>query len=244
MKNEVAPIVTSAVGAHNSRETHSHPAFGTIASFSTSQGGAGANFFGSKVKHNHYISVEIKTAELDRDLSNDWIHSKKTIVRFCMSEAQWAQMAANHGKGSGTPITFDYRPEEPYGLMECPRIPDADIRHQFANEMKRAVETRVEDAKSQVEALQRMLESGKVSTKNLREIAANLDRAVAGLPNHVKFIGDQFNEQMEKSTIEAQAEVEARLRSLVLESGLEHLTRAPTAVAPTTLEAESTLQLP
>lgn len=66
-----------------------HPSFGLIRASRRSSSGNRV-LFGSSIKNNNIVAIEIHEAEHDRDLSNDWYHDKKSIIEIEMSPSQFS----------------------------------------------------------------------------------------------------------------------------------------------------------
>jgi len=60
-------------------EATQHESYGTliIGRCTTNKGEA---LFGSSIKHRNLISLKIHRAEIQRNLSNDWIHPREEII--------------------------------------------------------------------------------------------------------------------------------------------------------------------
>ena len=102
MKSSEKPTVT----AQQRGQLITHPAFGTI-TVSRPTSSPGKILFGSDIDHQHYVSVRIHDAEINRDLHRDWLHPGKTILEFSMSEVQWAKFVSGAGISQATQITLD-----------------------------------------------------------------------------------------------------------------------------------------
>lgn len=50
-----------------------HPSYGAI-TVNRIQSNIGIGVFGSKIKHNNLVEITISTAELNRELNNDYIY--------------------------------------------------------------------------------------------------------------------------------------------------------------------------
>ena len=91
-----------------------HPAFG-MARISNPSGGDGV-FFGSEVRAQHFVSLEITEADMVRDLARSWYFPRGELIRIDMTQVQWAELVASGGR-SGVPVTIrwvrgeGYRPQ-------------------------------------------------------------------------------------------------------------------------------------
>ena len=64
--------------------------------------------FGSSLLHSAGIAMEVHTADRDRRLSTDWIHSDKLLLRAMMSPNQFVDPVTRLNQGVGAPITLEY----------------------------------------------------------------------------------------------------------------------------------------
>src|SRR5271169_5775120 len=92
------------------KTTLRHPSFGIVNLVRTTT--RGRTLFGSSILHDTYVTLTISHAQIDRDLSQDWImedvslpHS--TIVEVDMSATQFAEMITSFSQG-GTPCTITF----------------------------------------------------------------------------------------------------------------------------------------
>ena len=115
MAREVEEITVS--GSHHDFERLSHPAFAVVRASRVS---GQADLFQSHIKHQHYITLEIAPATMDRNGYSEFIHgSISPYIQVSMTEAQWAAMIGSMNHGSGVPCTLD-------------RIADPEIKHHRA----------------------------------------------------------------------------------------------------------------
>lgn len=84
----------------------SHPSYGTIM-FNRSNNRV-TPLFGSSIKHNNVITMELRHAEIERGLNRDWVYGKAPIAEIEMSYSQFAEAITSFGCGSGVPCTIRY----------------------------------------------------------------------------------------------------------------------------------------
>lgn len=196
-----------------------HPAFGKITV--TKPQGGNLELFGSDLKHNHYISVLIEDAHLDRHLNRDWIHGDNTIVEFCMSEAQWASFVSSVGISEGTPITFDVRPEIGTRIMRCPAILSHETtRETFDREIRETTQEYVTRAKKLVADLAAAVKEGKANKGTLQALHQEAESLANRLPDTVSFVNKQFTERMEGAVSSAKAEIENFAATIAMRTGI------------------------
>lgn len=188
-----------------------HPAYATIGASRVSSS-PGAALFGSDFRHQHYMTVTIRKANLRRGLSNDWTFGHTELIEVALSEAQWATFVATPNMGTGTPCTLEFLGGEGY----VPGIePITDRRAQANEEVARAMA----EARTAIEELRDAAPS-----KKLRELA---EKALRRMSDSTPWAVKQFDEHMERTVETAKIEVNAYLTSAVQRAGLEALGATP-----------------
>lgn len=200
-----------------------HPAFGKI-TVTKPMGGGGMELFGSALKHQSYVAIKIETAYLNRELNTDWIHGDKTVLEIMLSESQFAHFVSSQGDGAGTPITFRYRPEEGYHLMDVPGIESIETMKQtFRREVEEDCEKALEQANALVAELTDLVTAGKANKGQLASALGKLQNFTTRLPSHFGFIQEQFAEKMEKTVEAGKTEIEAHVYNVAQRTGLQML---------------------
>jgi hypothetical protein len=202
-------------------KTYEHESFGVmnISRFSSSHD---AVFFGSSIRQNHGISLEISHAELHRsDLHYDSYFGKKHIIRVEMSPTQFADAITGLNIGAGTPVTIDWLEGK---KMEPP--PFESKVEQFQQEFK-------DVAKKIGQEFDEVIARA-MSKKYPQSFIKELDLLRGRVTSNFPFLNRQFNEQMEKTVKEAKGAVDAFVTSSIQHYGLEALKNQ----APKLQEAE------
>ena len=197
-----------------------HPSFGQI-SVSRWHGGTKNRLFQSNMDIGTGISINIKRAELKRNLSNDWIYGEREMVEVYLSPAQFADLITNMNT-QGVPCTLRCYWDE-NGEFIQPVYPE-----DFDNELGR-IEKEFEDS---IKDLQTLAPEDKAV---FQEIAARLpkkeqDRLFAALGNmtsliksHIPFIRSMFEESVTRTVSHAKAEVSAFTAHVLQDAGIAHL---------------------
>lgn len=187
------------------RETYRHPAFGMV-SFGRVTGGDNV-LFGSSIKHNDRIRLTIKHGEQDRALHEDRYYGKKTIVEVEMSYSQFAECIGAMNVGNGVPCTIQYTEKE--GCI--PAIEENNSkREQFRNEFSDTISKAMEQIQNQINQIQESIDTKKtLGIKDRKEIVSRLQHVKYNIGANLDFCVSQFDEQMDKSTMEAKGEIEA-----------------------------------
>lgn len=181
-----------------------HPAYGMLA-FSRRQGGK-TNLFGSSIQHQNTIAMTLRHGEVCRGLSSDWYHGNDTIVEVEMSQAQFAEAITSMNMGSGVPVTIRY--QENVGYLERPNFKGK--KDQYNDELKEQLNKANADTKALIEEVKEMFATKKSIGKGDREeILETLNKIYANINHNVSFVYKQFNEQVDKTIVEAKSEIEA-----------------------------------
>lgn len=200
---------------------YEHDAFGTIA-LSIQTGGHDA-LFGSDINHNQRVSIRISRANLTRSLSRDWIHSTNVpIVEINMSHSQFAEFITSQGRGEGTPCTLSYAPARGTKTEMMPGIEKIETKAEtFRKEIRESAKKQMEKISESIEELGKMLESGNLSKKALKELQHNMKCVAENTPSNMAFVVSQAEEALEKAVTNAKIEVEAMIEHNVNRLGLE-----------------------
>lgn len=179
--------------------------------------------FGSSIEHRDIISMTVRHASIIRELNEDWIHGKKTIVEVEMSQSQFAEAITSMNIGSGVPVTI--RMTENDGI-----IPDCEFiskRQQFANEFKQEVDDIMSNSQNLIQQVKELFAQKKPLTKKEKEcILSCLNKLNQDIGSNIAYITNQFNEQMNKTVTEAKGEIESfcqnKINSIASAALVEH----------------------
>ena len=150
---------------------------------------------GSSIEHSSVVMLEIKTAFIERELSTDWMHGDKNLIRVVMSPSQFADAITNLNNGSGTPVTIEYVIGDT-ALREKPSPPQT--RKKFESDYRKSISNIIKE-------LDDLLETPRLALKTRRHIEMIKTRVMSSIP----FIEEQFAVQMDKTVTEAKADIEA-----------------------------------
>ena len=157
-----------------------HPAYALL---QVSRLSGNATLFDSDFKHQHYITLRIKKAEVDRHLSNDWIHeaSGAAYAEISLSESQWATAISSLNSGTGTPCTLERINGEAVPGIQRPEHGKDQI---FADELQKTMG----DALDQINRLQESVETFKLSKKSKQGLSNQLSRLASGISGSIEFV--------------------------------------------------------
>lgn len=200
----------------------SHPSYGTLA-FSRRTGGRGTPLFGSSIEHRDTIAMTLYHADITRGLHYDSIYGDKKIVEVEMSYSQFAEAITSMNMGSGVPVTVRWTERD-----GC--IPDCDFiskREQFADEFKEKRKEVTMESQQIIKDVTELFNQKKTLTKSdKQEILSKLNKLSMEIGCNMDFIADQFNEQMDKTVMEAKGEIESfcqnKINSIASAALVEH----------------------
>lgn len=215
----------------------SHPSYGTLL-FNRAYGGK-TSLFGSSIEHSNVIIMELRHADITRGLNRDDIFGNKPIVKVEMSYSQFAEAITSFGQGTGIPVTIRYTEKDG-------RIPSCDFvskRKQFTGEFKEQTNKAMEKSKELINDVVELFSSKKTLTKADKEnILKKLDMLNSDIGSNIGFITDQFNEQMDKTVMEAKGEIESfcqnKINAIANASLIEHRDEFLKLENPVDIESE------
>lgn len=178
------------------------------------------SLFGSSIQHHNTIWLSIHPGVVERSLYHDHHYAKRqAYIEVEMSQSQFAEAITSMNTGSGVPVTVRRINGE-----SIDETPFTSKRLQFEQEFKQKME-RLESRLSRLtEKTEDVLANKKSLTKNDRKAILNeLTSLKTDLSSNLPFIATSFNEQMDKTTQEAKAEVEAFTINKLNQLGMEKL---------------------
>lgn len=221
-KQEQSPTEVASTGPLGGGTDFHHPAFGCInvVRWSSSKGN---RLYGSDMGHSGGLTIKISGSSMRRDNSRDWHMEQETITEFDMSESQWARFVASVGNGSGVPVTLScYREGK---LIVAPAIaaPDLSRKELHGEEIRQEVAKVIHDLKAEVQRLSELIESGKTSKKELRDVHHEMKCKIENLPSNLGYAMDSFVRAADKVSDEAKTEIECYVNGMATRLGMEQL---------------------
>ena len=109
--------------------------------------------------------------------------------------------------GDGVPCTIRYTEKDGY----IPAIAEnVSKREQFRNEFSSTISKAMEQVQEEIDAIQKSLDDKKsLGVKDRKEIISKLRHVKYNIGSNLDFCVKQFDEQMDKTTMEAKGEIEA-----------------------------------
>jgi hypothetical protein len=201
------------------RKTYKHESYGAI---TINRSSGSAYLFGSDALHHQFVHIEIKHAEMNRDLSHNWIYSGGVpITEIWMTEAQWAEFVSSFGQGSGVACTIR-------GIegrtMQLPPEPE-HFTSEFKDEVKKTVGKAVGTLKGLTGQLDEALLPGNkaLGKKDLGKLLSEINHAIMQIEANLPYVETCFEEEMEKKMSEAKVEFEAVVANRLREMGIQHV---------------------
>lgn len=193
-----------------------HPAQGQI-SFSRVQSN-GQTFYGSELKQDHYVSMEIHESCVRRELSRDWYNTDKILVRLRLSSVQFAELITSMNYGSGVPCTLEYV----QGRVEP--LPTAESKKDFTHrKFKERMQMFTNTIKTKRNEAQELVKKKTLSKQDIHDLTRLLDWLTIEIDQNIPFFMECFQETMDEVIVEAKTEVESAILHKVQILGLESL---------------------
>ncbi len=179
----------------------------------------GLSLFDSEVGNGGAIQIQISTAHLNRDLNHNWIHSDKELVEVYLSPLQWAEAITTAMNTDGVPCTLSRVMGK---TME--RTPENDVVGKFEDEVAAGFEQRMKDV---VEAENRIRDilatKGAIKKGELREAYDILNKGIRHFESNMNYTKKCFDEQMDKTVLEAKQQIHHYVNTTIQELGIESL---------------------
>ena len=209
---EQDPLVEPSPHSHHDKDAVRvrHPAFGMVKA-SRRQGQS--NLFGVDWPQQHFVTLTISTAVLDRNLSRDWAMADREVVEIALSEVQWAQMLTGMNT-EGVQCTIE-RLAVPKG-MPVGMIPTLPPRLSDAENHKAEIQAAADRAMEQTREAEAMLRQlinapGSITKGKLNEILSKLNAGNRSATDTLPFVADSAQEAISENVVRAQSEVSAFL---------------------------------
>ena len=197
-------------------EYKKHESYGVIC-LSRVQGNREA-LFGSSISHNHFISLSIYHGEIKRDSHRDWIFPDHNapIIEIEMSHSQFAEAITSFNQGAGTPVTI--RRINGKKMADCNAVSKVK---QFDEEFGERLENLTKNLHEGKEKISSLI--SKLPKKTQEEINREVRMIFQEMEKNLPFVKEQFTEQVEKTLVEAKAEIEAFLEGKARQVGIKNL---------------------
>jgi len=194
-----------------------HESYGMVNILNTSHGGKGSQLFGSAIKHNNYIVLQIHRAERQRDKYHDHYFTRGKLIEIKLSPAQFTGLLTQPNS-SGVPCTLSQT--ENNRNIENP--PEHDVKDEIDTDLAdkfKELSTLVFGMEKRINDLLK----GSVKKADKEEIQTIITRLKNDIGSNLQFLQQVQTEKLEKVGIEIIAEAEATVNSMIKSIGLEEL---------------------
>lgn len=198
-------------------ETYTHPSFGQIR-FGRVNGHA--DFYGSELTQDHFITMEVRQSEVRRELSKDWYYAHGLpLIEIRMTSGQFAEMITSLNNGGGTCCTI-----EMVNRQAVPKMPPQESRKEFVH---RKFEERMKEFSSQIKerrnSAKELVKKKTLSKEDVRNLSNHLDWLTMEVESNIPFFMKCFQETMDEVVYEAKTEVENAIQHKINTLGLNAL---------------------
>lgn len=208
-----------------------HPSHGLI-SASRSYGGE-FYLFGSRLKHNDTITLQISEGESERSLKDDRYLDGKLLATVRLSEVQWASLICSLSTGPGVPCTLEFLAGQRFERLPPPE----DSIRQHTDENKETLQKALWSLHTLSDQIGELLTGKTVSKRDLGEIKRSMDILLGNLPANLEFSHKTFEEHVDRVVAEAKASVEAHVQSVLTHLGVQAAVALPESFSPAQLPA-------
>ena len=198
------------------REDHKHPSFGQIR-FARINGHA--NFYGSELEQDHYISMTVQSSEVSRELTTDWYHSYGLpLIEVRMTSGQFSEMITSMNR-EGVPCTVEMVNKERIEPMPAQEIRKEFVHRKFEDRMKMFANSIRENQKKAKEIVKKKT----LSKQDIHELTHQLEWLTQEVESNIPFFAKCFQETMDEVVYEAKTEVENAIQHKINVLGLNAL---------------------
>lgn len=216
----IDPIETKQGGYDRDGTTVlTHPAYGKVSIHHVS---GNADLYGSDFTHQHFVTLTVKTSQLNRDLARDWHFERNVEIEIALSEAQYATMVSTPNT-TGVPCTILYR--RTGDLEMVPGLPRRDSTRIHNDEFREKLLKTVNALKTQRDEITDA--TTKLSKKMQAVVLEPINAAIREIESNIPFLVKSFDEHMETNIEKAKVEVNAYVTSTVMRAGLAALGAPP-----------------
>lgn len=190
-------------------DRYRHPAYATL-SFARRNGGK-TELFGSSIEHDNIISMTLYHADMQRNLNSDWYMGRNIIAEVEMSQSQFAEAITSMNMGSGVPVTLRFTEKDGY----IPKCSFDNKRKQFSKEFNDKLKKANTDTNDLIKTVTELFNKKSLTKEDKKLVLSALNKISSNIGCNASFIADQFEEQMDKTIMEAKGEVEAFVQNRI-----------------------------
>ena len=200
------------------KERYSHKAFGQLA---ISRVNGKANFYGSELEQDHYISIEVNQSEVERDLSRDWYFNtgKLPLLRVRMSAIQFSEAITSFNQGGGIPCTIEMVDSKPVDKMPEQESRKEFVHRKFRDRMKMFADSIRENQQK----AQAIVKKKTLSKQDVFDLNHKLEWLTIELERNIPYFIECFQDTADQVVNEAKLEVENAIQNKINMLGLDAL---------------------
>lgn len=184
--------------------TETHESYGML-QFNRAHCSVPMPLFGSSIQHRDIIRLVIRKGKVARLLNNDYYLAGDDLIELEMSYSQFAEAITSMNQGSGVPVTLKWI-QSKGPLADCPFI---SKRKQFEDELAINLKDTNDRINSLIDSVEEIFSKQSINKKDRESVLYKLSALSRQFNGDREFIYKQFNEQMDKTELEAKAEIEA-----------------------------------
>ena len=165
--------------------------------------GSAHGLFGSSIKHNDTVHIQISNGSVTRELHCDWYAEEGKIIDLELSATQFADVIT--GIGSAVPCTITW--ERGKGPIPFPEY--RNKKEEFRDEFQQIVDDSSEKSEALISSVKEIFAKKTITKGDKEEVIRSLNSLSGLVRDHAKYIATCFDEQMERSVAESKGEIEA-----------------------------------
>lgn len=200
-------------------EKTTHESYGML-SFTRIQSNRKRPLFGSSLTHTNTINVKVSRAVSERRHNQDWYFPTEVLIELDISPTQFIDAITNMNT-IGVPCTLRYVNGEE--MEDCPFEPVVETFEKELNDDIKNILGRTAKLMKMVE--EKLKAPGNISKKVRNEMAQELYHIEQDIRANLPFVYEQFNNQMDKSVVEAKNAIEAFFTQKIHSLGSEELVK-------------------
>lgn len=212
-------------------ESETHESYGTV---QISRCTGNVELFDVSSPQQHFMTLRINEADLNRSLSNDKVHSRRQLIEIYMSETQFARMVSSVGT-SGVPCTIHRVASDDKNWRDSP--PPNDKGEKLRADLEVHTEY-VSDLLKEMDAkLTNLVEAKRIGKSQIKEVKDLMYQARMTIDSNLPFILTQATEQLEGAIDEARANIDAYQQHQAMNLGLGVIADTVTRFTPEEIAA-------
>jgi len=209
---------------HNEIEER-HPSF-AMARISSISYNNGISLFGSNVKNDLVVELEIKKAHKYVEFGYDQHSSagEELIASIIMTNSQFVELITTSNRHSGIPVTLKYHKNG-----DTVSVPEIDMSNEISEverasrEFIRKNESIIKYFKSKKSEIEEILSKRSISKSDRERISSIFQEVSSWLENTSPWVVQNFIESMEKNISKAKIEIDSFVTHIVNMIGIDAL---------------------